>query len=707
MKKRSIYAALFGIIALSSCHQTTQQTDMQTNPFLQPYGTPYEVPAFDKITDAHFLPAIQEGIHQERAEIDAISKNPEPATFENTLAALDQCGILLRNVSSVFYNKISANTNDTLQNIAKTVSSLLSAHSDDIMLNKALFERIKAVYDQREGLTLSTEQKTLLDHQYKTFVRNGANLKPEEQDSLRKINESLSALSLQFGDNQLAEDNNWTLTLNEEAELDGLPEGLRASAAEAAKEAGKEGKWLISLHKPSWIPFLQYATRRDLREKVYTAWMNRANNPDKFNNNPILLQIVTLRKQKAQLLGFGSWADYVLNNTMAKTPTTVNNMLAELWAKALPMAKAEAAEMQKMIDSEGGKFKLASWDWWFYAEKIRKAKYDLDEEALRPYFELNNVRDGVFYVAQKLYGIQIKPRTDLPKPHPDAQAFEVSEANGTHIGILYMDFYPRAGKQGGAWMSEFRQQWVHGSDSISPIITTVFNFTKPTPGKPALLTFDEVSTTFHEFGHALHGLFSQCHYYTLSSTNVARDFVELPSQVMENWASEPEVLRVFAKHYQTGEPMPDALIEKIQASSKFNQGFATVEYLAASILDMQWHTLTTEIPTDAPAFEAKAMTQFGLIQSIIPRYKSTYFSHIFSGGYSAGYYSYIWAEVLDADAFAAFKESGNIFDPARAKSFRENILQKGGTEDPMLLYTRFRGHEPSNEALLRRRGLVK
>ncbi|MFQ6108535.1 MAG: M3 family metallopeptidase, partial [Candidatus Aminicenantales bacterium] len=515
----------------------------------------------------------------------------------------------------------------------------------------------------------------------------------------------LSVLTLKFGENILKEDNRFELVIDKEEDLAGLPQSVVTAAAEAAKERGHEGKWVFTLHKPSMIPFLQYSEKRDLREKIFKAYINRCNHNDELDNKALLSRIVTLRIEKAHLLGYKTHADFILEMNMAKKPENVYGLLDQIWKPALEMAKKESRELQGMIQKEGKDFKLKPWDWWYYAEKVKKAKYDLDEEMLRPYFKLENVRNGAFYVANKLYGLQFIERKDVPKYHEDVKVFEVRDTDNTQVGILYTDYFPRASKRGGAWMNSFRKQYRMDGGEIHPIITNNGNFSKPTGKKPALLSSEEVLTLFHEFGHALHGLLSNCTYYRLSGTAVPRDFVELPSQIMENWAFEPEVLKMYAKHYETGEVIPQELIDKIKKASLFNQGFATVEYLAASYLDMDWHTLSEAGEIDVEKFETESMNRIGLIPEIVVRYRSPYFRHIFSGGYSAGYYSYIWAEVLDADAFEAFKENG-LFEPKTALSFRKNILERGGTEDPMSLYIRFRGAEPKVEPLLKRKGLI-
>lgn len=685
---------------------TTTTAMASDNPFFSEWKTPFGVPPFPEIKLEHYAPAFEEGMKQQKREVAAIVENTAAPTFANTVEALDRSGDLLGKVSLVFFAMKSSMTNDDLEAVAKQVVPELSKHSDEILLNDALFRRIEAVYEQRNKLNLTGEQLRLLEEDYKNFVRGGAKLSPEKKARLTEINAELSLLSLSFGDHVLKENNRFEMVLDKEADLAGLPADVIAAAAETAKEKGHEGKWVFTLHKPSLIPFLQYSERRDLREKIYKGYIERGNHDDELDNKKICAQMAALRVEKAKLLGYPTHAHFVLEDNMAKEPEQVYELLHKLWKPALARAKAEAADMQKMIDAESGGFKLQSWDWWYYAEKVKKAKYDLGETMLRPYLKLENVIDGAFEVATRLYGLQFEKHPEVPVYHEDVACFEVKEADGTHVGLLYVDYFPRESKRGGAWMSEFRGQSKVGGKNIRPVIFNVGNFSKPTADKPSLLSFEETQTLFHEFGHALHGLLSDCTYKSLSGTNVPRDFVELPSQIMENWASEPEVIKMYARHYETGEPMPDELIEKIRKSRHFNQGFETTEYLAASFLDMDWHTLTEADPNcDVLAFENKSLDRIGLIPEIISRYRSPYFQHIFSGGYSAGYYSYIWSAVLDADAFAAFKETGNLFDPKTARAFRENVLSKGNTEDPMTLYKKFRGKEPSIEPLLKRRGL--
>lgn len=675
------------------------------NPLLSEYNTPFGVPPFGEIQNAHFLPAIQEGIIQQQEQIEAIVSNPDSPTFKNTIEALDASGNTLRLVLNVFSNLQSAHTNDELQAIAKEASPLMSKNQDDILLNDKLFVRIADVYAQKDELELTTEQQTLLEKTYKRFTRNGAALNDADKNKLRKVNEELSLLSLQFDENLLAETNAFQLLIDNEKDLSGLPQSVVDGAAEAATEAGFAGKWMFTLQKPSLIPFLTYADNRELREQLFLGYINRGDNNNAQDNKKILSREAALRVERANLLGYATHADYVLEVNMAKDPENVYNFLNEILVPAREMANKEAAELQKMIDAEGGDFKLKPWDWWYYAGKLKMQKYDLDEEQLRPYFELENVLNGMLTVANNLYGITFKELDNVPEYHTEVRTFEVSEANGEHIGILYMDFYPRASKGGGAWMTSYRKQYKVEGENVAPVISMVMNFSKPTGGKPALLSFDEVSTMFHEFGHALHGLLSDCNYITLSGTSVSRDFVELPSQVMENWAGDPEVMKMYAKHYESGEVIPDELIEKIKNSSKFNQGFTTLEYLSACYLDMDWHTLDVATEQDAIAFENASMANIQMIPEIVVRYRSPYFAHIFAGGYSSGYYSYLWAEVLDADAFEAFKEAG-LYDQETAAAFRENILAKGGTEDPMVLYKQFRGREPQKDAMLKRKGLL-
>jgi len=679
-------------------------TTRETNPLMNEFDAPFGVPPFEQIKEEHYMPAIQKGMEEQIKNIDAIVANPDPATFENTLVAMEHSGDLLTRVTNVFFNLNSANTNEAMQKIAQDVAPMLSEHSDNILLNDKLFHRIKAVYDGKATLALSPEDAMLLDKYYKDFVRGGANLDEGKKARLREINKELSLLSVKFGENVLKETNAFELVIDNESDLSGLPDAVVKAAAEEAAARGKEGTWVFTIQKPSLIPFLQFSDRRDLREKMFHAYITKGDHNDEFDNKDIVTRIANLRVEKANLLGFPTYAHYILDENMAKEPRKVYDLLNKVWDPALAKAKEDAATFQKMIRDEGGTFKLEPWDWWYYAEKLKKAKYDLEDEQLKPYFKLENVIKGVFDTATKLYGITFEERHDIPVYHPDVKTFEVKDADGSHIGILLTDYFPRDSKRGGAWMSAFGKQSKRNGTNISPIIYNVGNFTKPTAESPSLLTLEEVTTLFHEFGHALHGLLSDCTYERLSGTDVATDFVELPSQIMENWALEPEVLRSYARHYQTGEPIPDELIEKIQKTNQFNQGFIATEFLAAAFLDMDWHTLTESTELSATDFENQSMDKIGLIPEIVVRYRSPYYSHIFAGGYAAGYYSYLWAEVLDADAFQAFRET-SLFDRETATKFRKYILSKGGTQDPMELYVKFRGAEPSIDPLLVRRGL--
>jgi peptidyl-dipeptidase Dcp len=703
MKSKSLIILLTIGTFLSVEAQEKKQT---MNPFFESYNTPFNVPAFDKIKNEHFKPAILEGIKKHEAEINLIANNPEAPTFENTILAMENAGELLSEVNRVFGNYNSANTNDELQAIAKETAPALSAHSDNISLNEKLFERVKTLWNKRESMNLNLEQAKLLENRHKSFVRSGANLSAADKDRLRKINANLSLTSLKYGQNILAETNKYELVITDKKDLAGLPSQLIEAAAADAKAKGKEGKWVFTLANSSVMPFLQYSSNRKLRQEIWNAYQTRANHDDELDNKENAIKLANLRGEKARLLGYKSHSDYVLEESMAKNAENVNKLLNDLWKPALEIAKTEAADIQKMMEKDGIKDKVQPYDWRYYTEKIRKQRFDLDEQELKPYFSLDNVTKGVFQVTEKLYGLKFKQLDNLPVYHQDVTAWEVTEANGTHVGILYMDFFPRASKRGGAWMTSYRNQKTVNGVRQAPVISIVCNFTKPTADAPALFTFDEVTTYFHEFGHALHGLLSNVTYKSLSGTSVPRDFVELPSQIMENWASEPEVLKMYAKHYKTGATIPDELIQKLQKAGTFDQGFATVEYLAASLLDMDYHSQTASISLDANTFEKNAMAKIGLIDAIIPRYRTTYFQHIFSGGYSSGYYSYIWSGVLDTDAFEAFKTT-TLFNPEKAKLFRENVLEKGGTEDPMVLYKRFRGAEPSVEPLLRKRGLNK
>ena len=704
MKKMLMAAGI--AVMLGVCTDASgQAVKVDANPFLTKYTTPFEVPPFDQIKLEHYKAAFLKGMDAQAKEVNAIVNLKTTPDFENTIAALDQSGKLLTKVSAVFYGQNSANTSDEMQDLSRDLSPLLSKHEDDIKLNAKLFKRVKAVYDSRAKLKLNKEQAKLLEETYKDFVRGGANLSVENQTKLRELNSELSLLELTFGQNMLKETNSFKLVIDNKEDLSGLPESLIASASDAAKAAKLEGKWLFTLHNPSVMPFLQYSDKRDLREKIYKGYINRGNNGNDADNKEVVKKLVTLRLEKAKLMGYKDYAAFVLENRMAKDENKVYALLDEVWKPALAKAQDELADINAEIKKEGGNFEPEGWDWRYYFEKAKIAKFNLDENEVRPYLELNNVREGAFYVANKLYGITFTQIKGIPVPHEEATAFECKDKDGTHLGVLYMDFFPRESKRGGAWCGGYRSQTYKNGKRVAPVVTVVCNFSKPSGDKPALLNADEAETLFHEFGHALHSLFRDVHYDGVAS--VPRDFVELPSQVMEHWVFEPEVLKVYAKHYLTGEVIPASLIDKLEKSGKYGQGFATVEYLAASMLDMDYHVLK-EIPAnlDVTKFEADAMNKRGLLKQIPPRYRSTYFNHTMGGGYTAGYYSYIWAEVLDADAFEAFKETGNIFNPEVSSKFRKHVLTPGAIDEAMDMYKTFRGKEPGTTPLLKNRGLM-
>lgn len=703
MKKNLIIIlVVIGLIfaACAKTSETPEEAPVEGNPLFAEYDTPFKVPSFDIIKPEHFIPAYEKGMEQQKAEIEKLVNNTEAPTFDNMIVALDRSSKLLSGVSRVFSGLSGANTNDEIKAIQKEMAPRLAAHRDEINLNKKLFERLKTVYEQRDELNLTDEQLYLLENLYKRYVRNGANLNDEDQAKLKKINQELSKLGVQFGQNVLGETNEFKLVIENEEDLAGLPESSITGAVEAAKEAGLEGKWVFTTHKPSMIPFLQYSEKRDLREKLYRAYTKRGDNDNERDNKKILSDLIKLRIERANLLGYKTYADYVLERRMAGNSQNVYELLNRLWDASLPIAKKERQEMQSIIDREGGGFKLASWDWWYYAEKLRKEKYQLDDNELRHYFVLNNVRDGAFWVANQLYGLTFKELEGMPLPHPDAQVFEVKEADGSHCGVLYMDFHPRTSKRGGAWCGTYRSQSRKYGEEIDPVVNLVCNFSKPIGDNQAMITLEEVETLFHEFGHGLDNLLSNVTYGT---TFRSSDFSELPSQIMEHWSMEPTVLKHYAKHYQTGEPIPDNLIDTIVKSGLFNIGFITVEYLAASLLDMKYHTLTEPQDLDINQFEKDYFDEIGLIPEIVSRYRSTYFNHII-GGYAAGYYAYIWSEVLDCDAFEAFKET-SLFDQKTANAFRKHILEKNGTADYMSMYINFRGREARIEPLLKKRGL--
>lgn len=678
------------------------------NPFFEKYNTPHQTVPFDKIKNEHYEPAMLEGIKLHEAEIEAIINNPEAPTFANTIVAYEKSGKFLDRVTTVFGNLRSAETNDDLQKIAQKMIPLLSEHSNNISLNEKLFQRVKAVYKQKSKLSLTIEQAKLLDDIYDGFVRRGANLQGEARNKYRELSKKLSTLTLQFGENNLKETNNFQLVLTQKEQLAGLPEGIVEAAAQTAREKGVEG-WVITLHAPSYVPFMTYASNRELRKELYMAYNTKCTKDNEFNTLDIVKDLVNTRMQIAQLLGYKSYADYTLKERMAESSKNVYKLLDQLLDAYTPTAKAEYNEVQELARSTQGKeFRLMPWDWSYYSDQLKNKKFSLNDEMLRPYFELSNVKEGVFGLATRLYGITFRKNSEIPVYHPDVDAYEVLDKDGSFLAVLYTDFHPRAGKRAGAWMTSFKGQWIDDQtgENSRPHITLVMNFTKPTESKPALLTFDEVNTFLHEFGHGLHGIFANTHYESLSGTSVYRDFVELPSQIMENFAVEKDFLSTFAKHYQTGEIIPDTLVQRIIDSSNFNVAYACLRQVSFGLLDMGWYTRTTPFTGDVKAYEQKAWEKAQILPVVKGTCMSAQFSHIFAGGYSAGYYSYKWAEVLDADAFSLFMQKG-IFNQEVAQSFRNNILSKGGTEHPMTLYKRFRGQEPSIDALLIRNGIKK
>lgn len=695
--KNLIFAAAMSCM-VCACGQQAADTG---NPFLSEFETPYGTPDFDRIKVKHYEPAFLKGIEQQNEEIKAIVENPEEPSFENTIVELDNSGEILARVSGVFFALTEADTNDEMMALEAKIAPMLSEHSDNIFLNQELYKRVAAVHDQEEAgkIQLTTEQHYLLDKYYKEFIRSGAGLDAQKQERLREINKQLSTLTIEFGNHVLADNNDYLLVVDKKEDLAGLPDAVIAGAAQEAKAHGKDGKWVFTLQESSRTPLLQYAQNRELRKNIYQAYTSLGNRGNANDNKEVLKKVLALRLEKAQLMGFNNFAEYQLADNMAKNPKNALDLLYGLWEYSIKNAKAEAAELQKIMDREGKGEKLEAWDWWYYAEKLRQEKYDLNEDAIKPYFSQEDVHNGLCTVVNKLYGITLTPCDSISVYNKDVKTYIVKDADGSLLGVFYSDYMPRASKRSGAWMSNFREQ----QEGVRPLIYNVASFTKPAGDLPSLLTIDEARTMYHEFGHALHGLLTQCKYKGVSGTSVAQDFVELPSQIMEHWAVEPEVLKMYAKHYQTREVIPDSLIAKIENQALFNQGFMTTELLAAAILDMEMHCLTTMEGFDVLQFEKQLMDKLGLIPQIAPRYRSTYFNHIM-GGYAAGYYSYIWAERLDTDAFEAFKEHG-LFDQATATSFRKNILEKGGSDDPMKLYVTFRGAEPSLDALLKTRGL--
>ena len=694
--KKIVFLSMM-LVSLMACNKNE-------NPLLVEQDTPFGVPAFDKVKIEHYLPAFEKAIAENKAEIEAIVNNPEAPTFANTIEALDRSGELLDKVVGVFFNVLEADGNDEMNKIAEEVTPLLSELSDGIILNDALFQRVKAVYEQRETLGLNDEQMRLLTETFKSFANNGANLPEDKKTRLKEINQELGLLSLQFGNNVVAETNAYQLFITDEAELKGLPESAKAAAKEEAVAAGRPEAWLFTPKRTSFTPVLQYCENRELRRELLMAYTTRGNHDNENDNKDIIVKTMQLRVEKAQLFGYTNPADYILADCMAKDAKTVDAFLESVWAPSLKAAKREAKELQKLLSQDLPGEKLQPWDWWFYTEKLREAKYDLNEEELKPYFELNNVRNGAFQLAHELFGINFEKLEGMPVYNPEVEVFKVTYADGSLVGILYTDYFPRAGKRPGAWMNNICNQYVdaNGVDH-RPVIINVGNFNKPTQGNPSLLSMDDVETLFHEFGHALHGLLSKATYKSLAGTNTPRDFVELPSQFMENYCYHPQIMKTYAFHYQTGEVMPDELIEKINRASTFNEGFVMTELLSASILDMDYHKMTTTEAFDVNAFEEASMKNMQMIPEIITRYRSTFYNHIFTTGYAAGYYSYTWSAVLDADAFAAFVETGDILNPEVAKRYL-HLLEQGGTRDAQELYLEFRGKPADPKHLLKKKG---
>lgn len=679
-----------------------------SNPFFEKYTAPHETVPFDRIKTEHYEPAIREGIRLQNAEIKAITGNPDAPTFANTVLAYEESGELLQHVNTVFGNLLSAETSDELQELAKEIMPLMSEHENNISLNEKLFERIKTVYERRDKENLDPEQAKLLEDTYNGFVRNGANLQGEAKEKYRGLCKELSLLTLQFSENNLKETNDYELVLTEQSQLSGLPESAMDAAAETAREKGIEG-WVFTLQAPSYGPFMTYADNRDLRHELYMAYNTKCTHDNACNNLEIVKKIANIHLEIAQLLGYDNFAEYNLVERMAQNSESVYKLLNQLLDAYTPTARKEYAEVQALARREQGEdFILMPWDWGYYSHKLKDLKFNIDDEMLRPYFELNQVKEGVFGLATKLYGITFRKNPDIPVYHKDVDAYEVFDRDGKYLAVLYTDFHPRAGKRSGAWMTSYKGQWIEGKTGKNsrPHVSIVMNFTKPTQSKPALLTFGEVETFLHEFGHSLHEMFADTTYHSLSGTNVYWDFVELPSQLMENFAIEKEFLHTFARHYLTGELIPDELVQRIVDSSNFNVAYACLRQISFSLLDMAWYTRNTPFEGDVRAYEKKAWDKAQILPTVEETCMSTQFSHIFAGGYSAGYYSYKWAEVLDADAFSLFKQKG-IFNQEVAESFRKNILSKGGTEHPMTLYKRFRGQEPTIDALLIRNGIKK
>ena len=676
----------------------------QNNPLLGEFNTPHQTAPFNEIKNEHYLPAFKEAIKQGKAEIEAIKNNPAEPTFENTVVALDRAGRLLGRTAGVFFNLLSAETNEGLQQIAQEVSPMLTSYQNDISLDPVLYQRVKTVYEQKENLDLTAEQKTLLENSYVGFVRQGANLSDADKEKFREISTELSTLALKFGENVLKETNAYAMHITDHRELAGLPEGVIEAAAGKAKAKGKDG-WIFDITMPSYLPFMKYSENRELRKKLYLAYMSKSFKGDEFDNQENVKRIAELRLEQAKLLGYNSYADYVLERRMAMNPKGVYGLLDDLFKASYRVAVKEKAEIQGYAERrEGLKGEIMPWDWSYYSEKLKVKKFDLNDEMLKPYFELSNVVDGVLGLATELYGITFKENKNIPVYNEEVTAYEVFDADGTFLSVFYTDFHPRAGKRGGAWMNDFKGQWKENGVDSRPHVVIVMNFTRPTETKPALLTFNEVETFLHEFGHALHGMLANSTYAGLSGTSVYRDFVELPSQIMENFGTEKAFLDRFAKHYKTGKTIPADLVEKIVKSQNFLAGYLSIRQLSFGYLDMAWHSMTKPYNGSVKKFEEKAWKKAQIFPVIDDACMSTQFGHLFAGGYAAGYYGYKWAEVLDADAFSVFKKEG-LFNKEVAASFRKNILEKGGSEHPMILYKRFRGQEPTVNALLKRSGL--
>lgn len=700
--KKYLYFLTVLLLALTPVLVFGQQENH--NPFFEEWNTPFGSPPFDRIHEDHYLPAYEEGIRRHVAEINAIANNPESPAFENTIAAFDQAGALLRRIGPVFGGLRGAETNPRLQAIARETTPMLTAHYNAIRLNEALFERIRTVYTNRENLGLDREQMILLEKTYRDFERGGAALPEDKREEYKKLSERMSMVSLQLSENLLAENNAFELVIDDETDLAGLPVNVIEAAAEEARRKDMEGKWVFTTAFPSRVPFLQFAENRELRKQMFLGYVNRGDNDNENDNKELFIELMMLRQQMSEMLGYTNYAGYFTAIQMAENPQNVYDFLYRIWEPALARAIVEKAEMQAIIDREGGGFKLEAWDWWYYAEKLRKEKYELDDDEVKPYFTIDNVKKGAFTLANKLWGLTFKARPDVPVYHEEVDAYEVFDHDGSHLAVLFIDPHPRPGKRSGAWCGTYRSGAYEDGEWVPPIVTMVMNFTRPSGDKPAMLSWDETTTYFHEFGHAVHNFFAKGRYRR-TSRSVPRDFVELPSQILENWAGEPELLKTYAIHYQTGETIPEELADRLQKSEHFNQGFIQTEYLAAAILDMDWHTSAITADTDVNAFERASMQRIGLIDEIVPRYRTANFGHIFGSGYAAGYYVYRWAEVLDADAFQAFKESGDLFNRQLARDFRTYILANNAIYEGMDAYIRFRGQEPDIEPFLRRSGL--